>query len=90
MAILRAGSFDDPGEIYTRLSVNGACSGGGQNLYCTWCSRLRRRVWAVADMTGDGKPEILMLQPDSGTLYWLTSESDYTVALWRELGDSGR
>jgi hypothetical protein len=86
MALFRASSFDDPGWIYARLSVDGACNGQDHNVYCSWCPGVRRRVWAVSDMTGDGKTEILMLSPDTMTLHWFTSESDFTTAYSRQLG----
>ena len=87
LALFRGQSFSSPGKIFTRVSVNGSCAGGDYNLSCTWCSRVRHRAWAVRDMTGDGRPEILILEPDLGTLRWLTSESAYTESLSRELAD---
>ena len=86
MALFRASSFDGLGWIYTRLSLAGACNGTDHNVYCSWCTRVRRRLWAVSDMTGDGKAEILMLAPDTMTIHWWTSESDYTSASSRTLG----
>jgi hypothetical protein len=63
MAVFRAQSYDDPGSIFTRLSAPTTCDGSIHNVYCSWCPRMRRRVWAVSDMTGDGEAEILMLDP---------------------------
>jgi hypothetical protein len=87
LAIFRAQSYSSPGKIFTRLSVNGSCAGADYSVSCTSCSRVRQRAWAVPDMTGDGRPEILILQPDFGTLRWLTSESEYTVIFSRKLED---
>ena len=87
LAFFHAPSVSSPGKILTRLSVNGSCGAGADyTLSCTSCSRVRQRVWAVPDMTGDGRPEIVILQPDLGTLRWLTSESEYTEMFYRQLG----
>ncbi|GMU39119.1 MAG: hypothetical protein HS104_02385 [Polyangiaceae bacterium] len=40
----------------------------------------------VADMTGDGKSEILVVEPDSMTINWITSESGYTSFQTRTIG----
>lgn len=45
------------------------------------------RVSAVSDMTGDSKADIVVQHPDSGLLYWLTSESDYSALNVRLTGD---
>lgn len=38
----------------------------------------RVRVYGVSDMTGDGLPEILVIDPQMATIRWLTSESGYS------------
>ncbi|MBI4705961.1 MAG: hypothetical protein HY744_33125 [Deltaproteobacteria bacterium] len=86
MSVFRAQSFDDPGTIYIRNSVLGACNGENRNVSCSDCPRIRRRVFGVSDMTGDGKAEILMVQPDSMTICWFTSESDYATKQCRFAG----
>ncbi|MCE7891027.1 MAG: hypothetical protein DYH12_15245 [Sorangiineae bacterium PRO1] len=43
-------------------------------------------VVGVADMTGDGKSEILVVEPDSMTINWITSESGYTSFQTRTIG----
>lgn len=88
MALFRATSYDGPGQLFTRLSVPPACNGQDQNVSCPWCPRIRRRVWAVKDMTGDAKTEIMMLEPDSMSISWFTSESDYTLSDGRVLGSA--
>ena len=88
MAVFRSGSYTDPGTIYTRLSVVGGCNGQSHNVYCSWCPRTRRRVFAVPDMTGDGKDEIMMVMPDEMNIFWFSSESDYTLATQRQLGST--
>ncbi|MCL4754632.1 MAG: hypothetical protein KJ015_31040 [Myxococcales bacterium] len=44
-------------------------------------------VFAVSDMTGDGKAEILIVNPDTMTVNWLTSQSDYTIWESRTIGN---
>jgi len=43
-------------------------------------------VFAVADMTGDSKPDIMVVFPDTTTISWMTSESNYTVVNSRTIG----
>jgi hypothetical protein len=50
-------------------------------------NRIPERVFGVADMTGDGKSEIVFVDPDYGTIYWATSESDYGTSYYRNIGN---
>ncbi|MCC6217233.1 MAG: hypothetical protein IT376_20410 [Polyangiaceae bacterium] len=67
------------GAITTRNSVQGNCAGGAlQTRLCSSCD-IRTRVTPVADMTGDGREEIVLLHPDTMTIEWRTSESAYAT-----------
>lgn len=48
---------------------------------------MRTRAIAVPDMTGDGKAEIVFVQPDLMTISWATSESNYATVNSRQIGD---
>jgi hypothetical protein len=88
LALFRAQTFSGPGMILTRSSVNGSCAGADYNLSTPSFPRVRYRLWAVRDMTGDGRPEILILNPDLSRLFWATSESEYTETFTRYLADA--
>jgi hypothetical protein len=49
--------------------------------------RIRTRVFAVADMTGDSKPELVRLSPDYGWIEWRTSESDWATPYYVWVGN---
>jgi len=34
-------------------------------------------------MTGDGKPDIMLVHPETMTIEWLSSESDFTSVQYR-------
>jgi hypothetical protein len=89
LAFFRGREFGGAGYLYTRLSVDGdACNGADHDVSYTMFTRPRLRVWAVADMTGDGKAEILVLEPDTMRLDWLRSDDDYLVSNNRTLGSA--
>lgn len=69
-------SFGGSGTIYTRLGSPTSCGGANLNVSCAGCGP-KSRVFAVADMTGDGLPEVLVYGFE-GRLTWLTSESNYS------------
>lgn len=88
MVIFRANSFSDPGWLCIRDAVGGnpACNGPSSCQSFATLNRPRTMVFGVADMTGDGKSEILVVDPDSMTIHWLTSESGYTTHESRSIG----
>jgi hypothetical protein len=88
MTIFRAPSFNGSAELQLKKSAGGACTGvvttrtfANANLKSP-----RVRVFSAHDMTGDGKSEIILLDPESMTFYWATSESDYATLSSRQLG----
>jgi hypothetical protein len=65
----------------------GGCGGNASSVYWQlWWTTARIRTLAVADMTGDGKSEILGLHPNDGTLRWLKSENNYAFSQVRDIG----
>jgi hypothetical protein len=55
----------------------GSCNGTSWSpISCALCG-IRTRVLAVADLTGDGKEEIVLIHADEMIIQWLTSESSY-------------
>ena len=70
----------------TRTRSGGGCSGTDYNVPVAFHSG-RDRVFAVADMTGDGKPEIMSLVQDFHQIRWFSSESNYTLVTYRDAGD---
>lgn len=86
MVVYRGSTWDGPGQFYFKNSTPGSCTGSTQTITYDYGNRVRQRVFAVADMTGDGNPEIMLVQPDGMTIRWMTSESGYTTVLSRSIG----
>lgn len=75
--IFRDSAAGGSSTIFTRTTVPGSCTGGvAQQLSCSTCD-VRTRVVPVADMTGDGREELLLVHPDSMKLEWRVSEHAY-------------
>ena len=89
MVTYRGQTWSGPGWFYfknaTPSSPNG-CTGSTSSVSYQYGNRARQRVFAVADMTGDGKPEIMLVHPDTMTIQWMTSESGYTTVYSRTIG----
>jgi hypothetical protein len=89
MVTYRGQTWSDPGWFYfknaTPSSPNG-CTGSTSSVSYQYGNRARQRVFTVADMTGDGKPEIMLVHPDTMTIQWMTSESGYTTVYSRTIG----
>lgn len=79
--IYRADNYNGPGWICIRRTGGGDASQPFATL-----NRPRNIVVGVADMTGDGKSEILVVEPESMTINWITSESGYTSFQTRTIG----
>lgn len=88
MAIFRASSFSDPAWLSIKNANGGssACNGTATNQSFAALNRPRNIVFGVADMTGDGKSEILVVEPDILTVNWVTSDSGYTAYQSRTFG----
>ncbi|MEJ7729561.1 MAG: hypothetical protein WKG00_10120 [Polyangiaceae bacterium] len=71
-------TYGASGTIHTRIGSSSSCGGASQSATCVGCG-WQHRVFAVGDMTGDGKMELMVYDFD-GTLSWLTSESGYASA----------
>ncbi|MCC6217596.1 MAG: VCBS repeat-containing protein [Polyangiaceae bacterium] len=77
--IFRDSAAGGSSQLLTRTTVASSCNGGtAVNTSCAACG-VRTRVVAVADMTGDGREELLLVQPDTGAIEWRTSESGYVT-----------
>jgi hypothetical protein len=75
-------------EIHVKNSMVGSCGGTNIMHTCATCG-IGTRAFAVADMTGDGKEEMVLIHTDTMTIEWRTSESGYgtTGGTWA-VGDS--
>jgi hypothetical protein len=86
--VYRHGAYDGSGSYKFKNSTSsGGCTGGTYSVSSYYSRRIRTRTFAVSDMTGDGKPEIMYVDPDFMTIFWLTSESNYTTGGFRTIGD---
>ena len=89
MTVFRSTDWSGPGWFHFKNATPNApnsCTGSTASVYYPYGNLVRQRVFAVADMTGDGKPEIMLVNPDTMTIRWMTSESGYTTAYSRTLG----
>jgi hypothetical protein len=77
MGVYRA-TGGNSGKIFTRQSLVGACNGTNMNPTCSSCG-VKARVVAVADMTGDGREELVVLDGENTRIEWRTSESGYAT-----------
>jgi hypothetical protein len=87
-AIYRATTSGAAAEIHVKNSMVGSCGGTNIMHTCATCG-IGTRAFAVADMTGDGKEEMVLIHTDTMTIEWRTSESGYgtTGGTWA-VGDS--
>lgn len=84
----RAASFSDPATVWFKHSTPAAgCTGSTSSVSYPALPRTRVRAFAVSDMTGDGKAEIIFLDPDLLTVRWATSESGYTTMYVRDFAN---
>ncbi len=82
MVVYRGRDVASNGYIHMKNSTAGAgCAGAQTSRSYTTINRIRMRSATVSDMTGDGKAEIIFVQPDSMAIYWATSESDYQTVV---------
>jgi len=86
MVVYRGQTWDGPGYFYFKNATPGSCTGATQTVYYQYGSRVRQRVFGVADMTGDGKSDIMLVNPDTMRIQWMTSESGYTTVYSRSIG----
>ncbi|MCL2823257.1 MAG: hypothetical protein FWD57_04635, partial [Polyangiaceae bacterium] len=69
------------GTIYFKNSTPSspnACNGSTISKSVSLSNWRKTKVFVVSDITGDGKPEILLFDPEAMNVRWLTSESGYT------------
>jgi hypothetical protein len=90
MVVFRASTYDQASQLFFKntTGVIGDCSGGTNTLNIIGVTRPRQRVFGVADMTGDGMSEILVVNPDAAIVRWLTSESGYTSGAYVTFSDA--
>ncbi len=87
MAVFRAPDYSTSAGIFMKASTVSACTGQSYaNIWHPSLGRPRIRSSVVADMTGDGAPELIFVHPDTMTITWATSESNYTVLNSRQIG----
>lgn len=87
LAVFRAPDYSANAGVFMKASTVGGCT--GQQYPNIWYSSLKRprtRSTVVADMTGDGLPELLFVQPDTMTVTWATSETTYNQLFAVQLG----
>ncbi|MCC6216707.1 MAG: hypothetical protein IT376_17740 [Polyangiaceae bacterium] len=88
LAIYRGDGYTADGWLKFKTTPSGVCANGSTySVSNSTVKRPRMRVFPVSDMTGDAEPDIVVQHPDSGVLYWLTSESDFTAMNARATGD---
>jgi hypothetical protein len=56
-----------------------ACAAAGPKFSFSGRNFARVRVFRVSDMTGDGRPEMMFWDPETNSVWWTTSESQYEV-----------
>ncbi len=67
-------------QLHIRGTATGSGCGTTTSVTLSLTGTARLGAFAVGDMTGDGKPEILITEPRSGWLFWLKSEENYATA----------
>jgi hypothetical protein len=85
--VYRGSTYDGPGYYYFKNATPGTCTGTTQTIYYQYGNRVRQRAFGVADMTGDGRPEIMLVQPDTMQIQWMKSDNDYTQVNVRTIGN---
>jgi hypothetical protein len=80
MTVYRSEDYSGPGYLYFRELNNLSC-GAGSGVY-TYYAKPRTIPYTVRDMTGDGLPEIFLVNQDnSGAVVYMTSESGYQTLI---------
>lgn len=87
MLVYRGKTFDGPGYFWFKNATPSTCTGSEQTIDHQSTNRVRQRVFGVADMTGDGQGEIMVVQPDTMTIQWLTSDDGYQTVITRTIGN---
>ncbi|MEZ4225124.1 MAG: hypothetical protein R3B13_29500 [Polyangiaceae bacterium] len=87
LVVLRLDGVSSTAKIHFRTWTTSGCGSGAYTVNLPLLGRARLRAFAVADMTGDGRPEILITDPEYGMLFWLKSEQDYATTYF--LGSMG-
>jgi len=90
MVVYRGESGSTPGYFSFKNStpsMPNVCNGSSQTLTFAGLNQPRLRVFAVSDMTGDGKPEIMIVHPEIMRIEWLTSESAFSTSVFRDIGN---
>ncbi|MCL2825046.1 MAG: hypothetical protein FWD57_13740, partial [Polyangiaceae bacterium] len=69
MAVFRGDSYLSPARFYFKSSTPSSpnsCNGSGSSAYYnSMIARPRYQIFAVSDMTGDGKPDIMVIYPET-------------------------
>ncbi|MCL2825702.1 MAG: VCBS repeat-containing protein, partial [Polyangiaceae bacterium] len=73
-----APSDDGSGTIFAKESGSSFCTGATQTWSVPTSGWKKTKVFAVSDMSGDGKPDILLVNPDTMQVKWLRSNFNYT------------
>ncbi|MCL2825155.1 MAG: hypothetical protein FWD57_14285, partial [Polyangiaceae bacterium] len=71
-------SDDGSGTIYGKEFGTFFCTGATQTWSVPTSGWKKTKVFAVSDMSGDGKPDILLVNPDTMQVKWLRSNFNYT------------
>jgi hypothetical protein len=88
MAVHRAETYDSAAWVHIKNTTPaGGCGGSTTSRYFYGINEIRYRVFSVRDMTGDGRTEIVFLDPDTGLISWATSESGYASVVSRSVGN---
>ena len=93
MAVFRGLGAPTPGlfnfKNSTPLTAN-SCTGSSASVSFVSVTKPGTRVFAVSDMDGDKKPDIMFVQPGGATIYWLGSKafgsiSSRTIGSYRSI-----
>jgi hypothetical protein len=68
-------------------SVPGSCSGAISGITSSHVYDPRAQVFAVYDITGDGKPDLMKINPNDTRILWFTSESNFLIGRSVDFGN---
>jgi hypothetical protein len=85
MVLFKAADFVTPAALRFYNSGGGTCV-ASQTVSFPALKRPRLRAFWAGEMTGDGKNELMIFDPDRMEFHWATSESDYATLQTKQLG----
>lgn len=74
------------GRVSFKNSHGGDCAGAVKNVTVSSWKSQGMRVFGSFDISGDGKTDVIVIDPRKMQFFWLTSESDYSTLQSKFLG----